>query len=283
MLPIVHDPAELLWEFNERSYVVSPSPDRIEAIAERTITALDSILGKAQIVVMPELVSHREIEARVQKWLSEQAADTRPVALFCGSALIKADARRPRNEATLMWDSGSNFVRQHKMNAYTFDPSHRSDVHIAGADANLSYVEGIDIAPYRVEVVDLVGVGRLAVMICEDLDRQDPWRTILKALGPNLCVVPVMNGSDWGWAKKDAETVANETGTSLIVVNSGTLLPAGCSDSAMFARCFGPKLLNGEYWTMTCVDQDAAAEGPQWLLFQGPASQNWPLRHGIDV
>lgn len=74
-------------------------------------------------------------------------------------------------------------------------------------------------------VLDDPGLGRIAILICEDLARCDPARRIATDVGPSYVIGPVMDFSlePERWACKAAEALAGEPSAIVFIVNSSVL------------------------------------------------------------
>jgi hypothetical protein len=280
VVPLVHDAAELSWEFSGDRYRVRVSDEAVTTLIDRVLKALDEIGNRAHVIVLPELVVCPRITESITAWLFGRPLGSLPNAVFCGTALIERSDGTVRNEGCIAVSEANVSLPQYKLNPYTLKADHRAHVTLPGADAMSDYVEQIDTTPHQITVIDVAGLGRLVMLICEDLSRMRPWRELLIGFGPNFCAVPIMNGDGWDWVHNAGIDIANETGTTLIVANSGTLLPARSEDKGLFVGCFSPlKRLGGRHvWTE--VARSADRQDPSWLLMAGP---KWPLRHGIDV
>lgn len=273
-----HD--ELKWHFFTDAeglpvYETTLDPASEARIRDRIFGSLNALRGRAHVVILPELITNSTLVQEVAQWLRETRNDGRefPIAVLAGTYLNRDDADPPRNLATILMGDGRTCFSQYKLNPYTLTPQHRAGLTPPLGDDTLSYRENISLSPSRMVIADITGLGRVVVTICEDTARWEPWRPALLKTGPNLCLAPIMNGPGplWNWVQNDAISIANESGASVIVANSGTMLGAAARTAAEYAFAAFPRV-GGVVLRWTLLDTgDLAGDGvPDWWLFEGP-------------
>ena len=283
VIAAIQSHTELEWAFREDppEYEVRLKQDSEELIIQRVLGALEKMSDKAHVVVIPELVCSENTTARIATWLRTTRDRGRhfPLLVLAGTYLAANGTARPHNLATVLAGDGTAVLCQHKLNEYTFKASHREGLSIPGA-RGLDYVEAIHRTPYELAVLDLNGLGRIVVMICEDASSPGPWRKALPCLGPHVCLLPIMNGpSDnglWKWVQYHSENIAAEAGACVFAANSGTLLGPVGRKPADYQLFRGPKIAKDSYakWNLTDsgdVDGDGLTD---WWLHAGPS---WPI------
>lgn len=249
---LVQDHRELSWMFGEDKqgapvYSVTPDPARMDALERRLIGSLEQLADHADLIVLPELVANEAIFKMATDWLRRrvQANQPAPAAILVGTWWrASSDTEPARNEAVLVVAAQETEIRQYKLNPYTLVHDHHAPLSLPGADPSLDYAEDIGCRPPLVELVDIPGLGRVAIQICEDLGRDHPWIAVLRHAGPKVVLCPVMNGphdAQWDWIVRAGIDRANGLGATVIVVNSGTMIPAAGRSVEHFARGYLPK------------------------------------------
>lgn len=288
IVAVVQNANELDWKFDESGTYEVSLPDRsTEKVISRTLRCLDEISGEAHLVVMPELVSNSRLNDAICAWLMKNRENGAlfPIAVVAGSLLkYETGEERPRNTATLLDGEGTLQIEQHKLNKYTLKAAHHSTLNLSDADIDRDYVENIDTSPVAATLCDFPGLGRIAIVICEDLARTQPWRRILIAAGPELTLSPIMNGAseaDWRWATNSAEEISNESGSTVIVANSGTMFKNDLDRiPENYAAARIPRLKNEILkWQLTKTgdsDEDGIVD---WWLYRVPNPSRSPQNH----
>lgn len=89
-------------------------------------------------------------------------------------------------------------------------------------DPARSWWENFNIEPREVDVVRFRRNSTLATLICEDLARVDPCQELIRALGPNLVLVLLMDGPQLKprWPARYASVLADDPGSSVLTLTS---------------------------------------------------------------
>lgn len=249
---LVQGHQELSWVFGQDKqgapvYSVTPDSAWMGVLETRLMGSLEKLADHADLIVLPELVANEAIFRMATDWLRRrvQANQSAPSAILAGTWWRAPAATEPaRNEALLIVAAQDMEVRQYKLNPYTLVHDHHAPLSLPGADPRLDYAEDIGCKPPLVELVDIPGLGRVAIQICEDLGKDHPWVAVLRHAGPKVVLCPVMNGPDkdqWDWIVRAGIDRANGLGSTVIVVNSGTMIPASGRTVEQFARGYLPK------------------------------------------
>lgn len=279
-IAVIQNPTELDWRFDNQNntYEVYLPERSEEEIVSRTINALEQIGNKAHVVIMPELVSSPGLESAIRDWLqtNRDKGNLLPIAVMAGTSLQTSETvEKPKNIATLLDGDGNIQVSQHKLNQYKLKSAHHSPLSLDQAEPSKDYIENIDTSPSQANICDLPGLGRIAVVICEDLARTQPWRKVLIESGPMLTLTPIMNGGatkDWAWATSSAEAISNESGSIVIIANSGTLFANGekrCHTGYAAARL--PRIEDKvSVWTLIDSGDSDNDDVDDWWLYSVP-------------
>lgn len=265
---LVQSHQELSWAFGQDKlgapvYSVTPDSARMGVLEMRLMGSLEQLANHADLIVLPELVANEAIFGMATDWLRRrvQANQPAPSAILVGTWWrAPADNEPARNEALLVVAAQETEIRQYKLNPYTLVHGHHAPLSLPGADPRVDYAEDIGCRPPLVELVDIPGLGRLAILICEDLGKDYPWLAVLRHAGPKLVLCPVMNGSkdeQWNWIVRDGINRANSLGATVIVVNSGTMIPVPGRTVEHFARGYLPKRASS-------VHRFSAVPGLEW-------------------
>lgn len=92
--------------------------------------------------------------------------------------------------------------------------------------AEMRWWEDIPLRAREVHVNAMRSASVFSVMICEDLARSDPAHEPLRAIGPNLLFVLLMDGPqlEWRWAARYSTGLAEDPGTSVLTLTSRALV-----------------------------------------------------------
>ena len=281
-IALVQNSGELAWAFRRNAggvpvYSVVPHPAHITTLINRLTRSMDILADHADLIVLPELVACDEIVAAMTTWLQRRSRQDNarlPAAVLIGSQWQASTGTSPaRNRSRLLVGQLGHVLEQYKLNPYTMLKGHHGPLNLPGADPNVDYLEDISGHPPIVELVDIAGLGRIAVQICEDLNSNIPWDSVLRHAGLQLLLCPVMNGpqpNQWDWILRAGIQRANSVGASMIVVNSGTMIPGNARAVDLFARGYAPRrsshppgfhLVPGQTWD---VDNDGLEDC--WVL-----------------
>lgn len=93
-------------------------------------------------------------------------------------------------------------------------------------DPEMRWWERIELKPREIHVNGMRGACVFSVMICEDLARSDPAHEPLRAVGPNLVFVLLMDGPqfEWRWSARYSTGLAEDPGSSVLTLTSRALI-----------------------------------------------------------
>ncbi|MFC5183034.1 carbon-nitrogen hydrolase family protein [Actinomadura harenae] len=188
---------------------------RIRAIVRR----LDE--AGARIAVLPEATLS---DGLLEVW-KEAAFDTArrdaPLRLLMLGSGPLGGGDPPPNRAVLIdrW-TGAELLVQDKLSPFVLGERQMRDWAVPGAPGAGTAEE--DIAPgAAVRLLDC-SLGRLAVLICEDLSRADRWDRELMAAGASHLLVPIFSKPilRFRWEEQGAQRQVNTLGAWVVVANS---------------------------------------------------------------
>lgn len=95
-----------------------------------------------------------------------------------------------------------------------------------GAPKDARWWEKIPLKPREIHVNAVGGSSVFSAMICEDLARSDPAHEPLRAVGPNLVFVLLMDGPqlEWRWSARYSTGLAEDPGSSVLTLTSRALV-----------------------------------------------------------
>ncbi len=207
---------------------VRPNPGREERLAEKAGQALRiAAEERAQIAVLPELVVSPPVRFAIvgtlKRLVSETAAESPLQMVVAGSGLTEerhAKSGLPFNECVVFGREGQELWRQRKLNHYPVESAVLEKCGIEVSDSEARYRERFH-AGRELQVVDSA-LGRMVVLICQDLFEAEPGERILEQLRPDWAFSPVFDGEIrvGRWTHQRANPNAVRYGVSTIVVNS---------------------------------------------------------------
>jgi predicted amidohydrolase len=129
--------------------------------------------------------------------------------------------RPPANEAVVFNHVGEEILRQRKLHRWNLGAERCEQLGIAEPETDTQRYEYIEPGT-EMEVVEFPGLGRFAVLICEDHGRDQPGRWLRENLLFDLQLVPIMDThlDPKRWAVKHAKSASKIGHTRVIVANS---------------------------------------------------------------
>ena len=195
---------------------------------QRIVDAVSALLDKrAGIVVLPEsVVPVGSVDVLVEAMRTRAVTSTDTLVLAGTGASDATSGVRPGNEAVLLTSSGRILGRQTKIHMFNMSPERMTECAIKAA-AGCDGAPHMEDATAGVELVlfDLHGLGRVMVLICEDLEQQNPGGDTALAACPDWILTPVLDvGQCIGrWAEQRAHEIARKTLSRVVISSPGTL------------------------------------------------------------
>jgi predicted amidohydrolase len=197
------------------------------------------IASGAMVGLLPEEALSGSLLAIWKRRLAETyaAAHSRLALIIAGTGPVTAGDGRPVNRAVVLDRTGQELWSQDKLCDYTLDEA-------TVTLWNLPSMGTGDLQEYitlgNQLVVAETTFGRVAILICEDLQRCDSRRVVPRDLGVSHLLVPVFDAplGAHRWQRFAAENHLKWTGSRVVVSNSRVVghLQGG---PALMATAFG--------------------------------------------
>lgn len=250
-VPIIADPHELTFATRDTPagpvYRIMPRDlARTRLRIEEIVTALDA--AGVQLAVAPELMLSPHLLVTWQAALrSRRLRRLRYVVAGSGN-LDPVDERAANTALLLDGATGAEIGRQPKLFGFNMTASLLERWKLRSRLGTDPLAEDLKPATPRLSVFDL-GAVRLAMVICEDLNKPLDLGPLIRDLGISLLVVPVFSRplQLHRWEQTAATVHARETGTSVVVANSlvmATILGAANPASALVVPAVGDSALS---------------------------------------
>jgi predicted amidohydrolase len=251
-VPVIGDPAEIHLEPHSRNgarfYRLMPRDlavtlDRVGDV----VGAIDA--SGAQIAVAPEATLSAALLARWQHVLAGRRS-TRLRYVVVGSGDVRAGGRSTSNAAVLL-DGGTGRVvgTQDKMYRFDLSPGTLRRWQLTHWLGDQPIAEDLAVTDRRLTVFDL-GAIRLAILICEDLNKLLDIGPLVRDLGISHLLVPVFSRpvQPYRWEQSAGTVHVRETGTAVVVANSlimASILHATNPGTALLIKPDGDGVLLG--------------------------------------
>jgi predicted amidohydrolase len=177
-------------------YLVRPAVmmDRVEAVVERAYAEEVSVL------LMPEMALCGDTAAHLRRVLDERFAahcekELAPPALrYVMAGVCESAAVGSRNHVLVMSAEGGILADQDKLSRWNLSPDEQLQLGLGASSRQCvpRLDEAIDPAT-ALEVIDLAGIGRLAVLICADMQISQPGDWLYAGSGVDLVYAPIMD------------------------------------------------------------------------------------------
>lgn len=202
------------------------APSLAQRLGDRVTHLLDQGAG---IVTLPELVAPPPaIEALGQR-LRSRPADGGGALVICGSGLsveLDADLDRPFNEAVVMNGTGEVLFKQRKIHPFNMSGKRMKDCGVPFDPGFVGKAHMEDIAPaVTLTVCDLHDIGRIMVLICEDIEQDKVTAAAAHSTRPDWIFNPVLDISQepGRWTHQRSIEIARKTGSKIVVSSSSSL------------------------------------------------------------
>lgn len=228
--PIAEDSQDLTFSVSTRLTQpfldTSPQDEPLSDRISETVTAM--INGGAGLVVLPELVagpiSIEKLKGRLTEFASIEGALV--IAGSGPSQMRSLDNDRPYNEAIVFTAFGEELYRQRKLNPFNMDADRMEQCNIqrAAGCENRNHLEDCAMGQELV-VCDVIGLGRVVILICEDIEQDQPGGTVCSRTFPDWIVTPILDVKlEFGrWTHRRAIEIARKTRSRVVVSSSATL------------------------------------------------------------
>ena len=253
LAPIAEDHDDLVFRVSKRGnrpfLDTEPATTKLRDRIRQTVV---SMLGDgAGLVVLPELVTtHQAVEDLRETLRKAPVAHNAMVVVGSGPTVERsASLDRPYNEAVILSSTGEELFRQRKLNPFNMNWKRMKDCHLDRVPGHEEHFHMEDCAVGdELVVCDIHGLGRVIVLICEDLEQQTPGGDVCLHVLPDWILTPVLDiGLDFGrWEHRRAMEISRKTLSRVVV---------SCSASLQVRAC-GKHTLNeaGDIHTGLCLD-----------------------------
>ncbi|MFC4911300.1 hypothetical protein [Actinomadura gamaensis] len=222
--PLMESYDDVRIDFGERAgrtvYRLRPSGSASVRARIRTIVRRLDEAG-ARIAVLPEAtLTDGLLDAWKEAAFDTASRDGSLRLLLVGSGPV-GGGDPPPNRAVLIdrW-TGTELLVQDKMSPFVLGTQQMRDWALPGAPDAGTAEEDIEPGT-TVRLLDS-SLGRLAVLICEDLSRADRWDRELMAAGASHLLVPIFSKPilRYRWEEQNAQRQVNTLGAWVVVANS---------------------------------------------------------------
>jgi len=205
-------------------------------IAEFVCALLDAAeadVGRVHGIVLPEYSLDWECYAKVISAIQhrhENSKSKEPPVDFLVAGLSCTENQAAGNyvsTTTFSINDHSKCVaatyRRHKHHRWQLNGSQISEYALGSAlDPNVIWWEAAEIPNREVNLTVFRRGAVFSAMICEDLARSEPCHEPLRAVGPNLVFVILMDGPQLParWASRYATSLADDPGSSVLTLTS---------------------------------------------------------------
>jgi predicted amidohydrolase len=238
---LVSEADELRWRTCRRGdhdhfAVEVESSAALRARVEQILKRIDR--AGAQIAVLPESTLSPELLEVWTQAIRRRRAGSELRLLLPGTGNL-AGTDPPSNTAVLLdGQTGDEIMRVQKRNRFRLQADQRTGYGLGDKDAG-AISEDLDAGEAGPLTVLDLPIGRLAILICEDLAATERYLGPLTEVGASLILSPVLSrppGGDYRWEQRRAESYASRPGGTVVISNSlalslrlGSTLPASTS------------------------------------------------------
>lgn len=203
--------------------------DYIDALIAQCTTDTGWVNG----IVFPELALSYELYEKIAKHLRDHHRSVQ--FLVSGSSSNCNGDKGNFALASHFYNSGSErmmaTVSRPKHHRWSLEKSQIDTYDLANCfppmqSKNVRWWENIPLSKRSIHVNALRSSSVFTAMICEDLARSDPAHGPLRAVGPNLVFVLLMDGpqEEWRWANRYSTGLAEDPGSSVLTITSRALM-----------------------------------------------------------
>jgi predicted amidohydrolase len=223
-VPVLVDADELRWAVDSRNgarfYAIGPGPDAtLKGRVRELLAALDA--SGAEIALLPELSLDQELLQEWREALDARAPESGELKwLIIGTGNVGPEGKRVNRCVVLDRVTGETVLEQDKIYPFTLTEEQLEDWRLKEFLGDSAVEE--DIASGRRVRVAESRVGRLVVLICEDLARLMDLGLALRSQGISHVFSPVFSKETLPhhWEHDMAMQYANEAGAAVIIANS---------------------------------------------------------------
>lgn len=203
----------------------SLTPSEFVGFLVRLIEAARKETRRVHGIILPEAALSSAFAESVAELLAEQGE----LEFFVTGSTQPAKesiAELPTNQvASYIFQDKKIFNRweQSKHHRWKLDGGQIRRYHLGDAlDHRWVWWERIDLVPRQCSFYVFRHGASMAALVCEDLARIDPVQTVVRAIGPNLVIVLLMDGPqlEKRWPGRYATVLADDPGSAVLTLTS---------------------------------------------------------------
>jgi predicted amidohydrolase len=224
-VPLAEAPDDLRFEMLQRrsTAYLDVHPSNEAFIADRAAGAIEAACATGvHICVLPELCVSPAVADRIQQTLALCGVDSELRLVVAGSGMHAAadGVSGSHNECHIFDRIGRRLWRQPKINAYAMDHGKMREYGLTPVK-DAAHME-LSRPGDTLYIQESAGLGRMMVLICEDLEQVDPGRHAREAFPPDWVFSPILDGSiqPGRWVHQAGFRAASESRCRVIVANS---------------------------------------------------------------
>lgn len=240
-IPIGVDKNHLQFEVSQRysSYFARYSATAQVDVAQNVINALHECKGEIDIAVASEFfVSEEDADSIGQRFYELEHA---PSVFVAGSGnTLEQSSGQSWNESRIFNSLGFELWRQRKLWPSGIDLASAQAYGMTSVTAGP--VKEDNASGEKVTVMDLDGVGRCVVLICQDLQAHTLAEDLIVYYQPDWVFVPILdtNAGPGRWGHQRSFALSNKSQAKFIIVTSSVLGKYKASSDDCFAMLVGP-------------------------------------------
>lgn len=167
-----------------------------KAILRAALNAIEASAAEGcDIVIFPELCLTPDIQESLRKEIHALPGEY-PWLVVAGSARtpVAAGPEGAYYNQSLVYDNdGLRILTHHKRYHYSMSVTEQERYGLLEAFGHVDRREDMYVEPFELEILD-TDIGRLAILICEDLSVEDFVKPLVVKFGLNWLFVPVLDG-----------------------------------------------------------------------------------------
>lgn len=262
-------------------------------LGDRAAAAIDALAEEgANIILFPEYAVDAATLDAIKAAVRRHAVDGPIRHVLVGARQERTPGLRPLSRAVLLDRLGNEILSQTKLHCWDLDADQCRSYDVRGPDGRLldgakEFIEPGD----SITIVELPDMGRLAVMVCEDLGRDQPAAWLGRAMMLDWIVTPVFDAglTEERWQAQEGGESSRTGSCRVVVANSMAMshrfnrscramgiedkLIAGCG----VALLFQPRVDPGQGCRIRLLSLDIDAPDPGYVLAR------WEPRHWPEL
>lgn len=228
--PMLHGADEVELTRAEKLYHVAPSDqvERVRAVVDAVYSHRGSVLFTPEMAMSD--VTYAAMREVLRERHREACADgALPVLAYAIVGVMSTAGPHPRNFVAILSASGDVLAEQDKISRWDLTPGEQLWLGLGSdGDPLPDRLEESIVPAEEVRVIDLPGLGRLLVLICADMNIDEPGDFLFVNGGVNWVYAPIMDrtwlpvrtGPETSWILKRALRAAGASKGNVVVTNS---------------------------------------------------------------